>query len=201
MCFQLLLTEDHAYINTHMLPKKLQVCGDVLMTDGKEKRTQKLLEESAWVRRARWWTLGYRKTVSKWWETEKKRQDSCTVSSGKSAKGLGRGAERGRGEEVGCSPVGHEVFPERGWVLGWRGLFGDRICSQSKFAIYNWGTVICWRELSKKSSSETYGFRDFPGMGQLVLASTLRGGHWEKTWASLSQFRAGCSQSQIFDFK
>lgn len=41
------------YINTHMLPKKLQVCGDILMTDGKEKGTQKLLEESAWVRRAR----------------------------------------------------------------------------------------------------------------------------------------------------
>lgn len=39
------------YINTHMLPKKPQVCGDILMTDGKEKRTQKLLEESAWVRK------------------------------------------------------------------------------------------------------------------------------------------------------
>lgn len=64
---------------------------------------------------------------------------------------------------------------------GWRGLFEERICSQSKFAIYNWGTVSCWLEPSKKSSSETYGFRDFPGIGQLVLSSQLSGGQWEKT--------------------
>lgn len=64
---------------------------------------------------------------------------------------------------------------------GWRVLFGERICSQRKVAIYNRGTVICWLEPSKKSSSETYGFRDFPGIGQLVLSSKHDGGQWEKT--------------------
>lgn len=39
--------------------------------------------------------------------------------------------------------------------LGWRELSGEGICSQSKFAIYNQGTAICWPEPSKKSSSET----------------------------------------------
>lgn len=33
-----------------------------------------------------------------------------------------------------------------------QGLFGERICSQSKAAIYNRGTVMCWLEPSKKSS-------------------------------------------------
>lgn len=39
--------------------------------------------------------------------------------------------------------------------LGWRELSGEGICSQSKDAIYNQGTAICWPEPSKKSSSET----------------------------------------------
>lgn len=110
---------------------------------------------------------------------EKKRQGSCTVGSGKRA-GPGSRMRLRKGSRV--QPSWPWSIPRVRWgaSAGW-GYLGERICSQSKFANYNWGTVICWLELSKKSSSEAYGFRDFPGIGQLVLSSTLSGGQWEKT--------------------
>lgn len=126
--------------------------------------------------------LGCRKTVYKWWETQRRR-DRAPAQWVQERVPKGWPSEQNEPEErkQGAAQLARERSQSEVGCPAWRGLFGERICSQSKSAIYNRGTVICWLEPSKKSSSETYGSRDVPGIGQLVLSSTLSGGEWEKT--------------------
>lgn len=126
--------------------------------------------------------LGYRKTVHKWRETLRER-DRASAQQVQEQVPKGWPKEQNEPEErkQGAAQLAVKHSQSEAGCPGWRGLFGERICSQSKFAIYNRGTVICWLEPSKKSSSETYGSRDFPGIGQLVLSSKLSGGQREKT--------------------
>lgn len=121
--------------------------------------------------------LGYSKTAYKWRETQRKR-DRAPAQWVQEQVPKGWPSEQNEPEEgkQGAAQLARERSQSEVGCPAWRGLFGERICFQSKSAIYNQGTVICWLEPSKKSSSETYGSRDFPGIGQLVLSSKLSGG-------------------------
>lgn len=78
--------------------------------------------------------LGYRKTVYKWWETLRKRDRApAQWVQGQVPKGWPKEQNEPEERKQGAAQLAIKHSQSEVGCPGWRGLFGERICSRSKF--------------------------------------------------------------------
>lgn len=145
--------------------------------DGKGKVTQGASGRALMGKESMLMALGYRKTVYKCWETQRKR-DRALAQWVQEQVPKGWPLEQNEPEErrQGAAQLAREPSQSEVGCPAWRGLFGERICFQSKSAIYNRGTVICWLEPSKNPPQKHTAPEIFLGLASWYCPQNSVGG-------------------------